>query len=511
MSEFGGKPRGEDVDWKAEKTKFEEAAELRDALRPAREAIFQLTFRNYEMSEEEKEGSFRLLEQSKHLFPKALELHHLSAVDLIRDLSLLTTVQEFEGDKGDFHDNKYVKFALEQILELSPFIEEAVRDKTRFRGILEKDAVDLYEELAKKGSGKQKAEAATLLDMHSEYIFAEMLKKDKFHKNTERFSIILNQGNEEEARRALEKFEQFLATATNYTHIAFTLSALYGAGESRISLEDRAEKAIIAQLEKYGLPKEVLQDWAVSTRFDSTHNAIFTNLMRLGEIESEVPGIAKFLYQEYGIADFGRYPKEMLIKQYKEKDVTNKPYGVIIYPRTDWNGAFYHDIDKFTELLKQLKGEFLLRVAECESKIDIARVLINFDKKYNLPNGDGQKISLLILGGHGSETSIQFGWKSDEMHNLNSSDLAGKGVRKTGGFFEDEPTIILASCSTGAEAGIAQELSKTFNAKVIAPKIPTNVLGYYGSRKKGQKKFRFHARFRDKDAKNLYEAGHKTK
>jgi hypothetical protein len=198
------------------------------------------------------------------------------------------------------------------------------------------------------------------------------------------------------------------------------------------------------------------------------------------------------------------------MQQFKEKDVTDKPYGVILFPRTDHNGAFYNDVQKFRDLLEQLKGEFLLRVVECESKIDIARALIKFDKKYNLPGGKGQKISLLIIGGHGTEKSIQFGDKSDEMHRLVSSDLGGRGLHKTGKFFEDNPTIILESCSTGANRGIAQELSDIFDAKVIAPEVPTTVMSYHASKRRGQERFRFHARyltFDGKDVKNVYNDG----
>ena len=67
------------------------------------------------------------------------------------------------------------------------------------------------------------------------------------------------------------------------------------------------------------------------------------------------------------------------------------------------------------------------------------------------------------------------------------SDLRGSGARKAVDFFDENPTFILASCSTGAKEGIAQELSSVFHAKVIAPENPTSVLGYFMRASAGDK------------------------
>lgn len=147
-----------------------------------------------------------------------------------------------------------------------------------------------------------------------------------------------------------------------------------------------------------------------------------------------------------------------------------------------------------------------MRAFECESKQDIARVLIKSEKKYN-PEGKGHKISLLILGGHGSEDSIHFGgWYKRNI--LYLEDLAGRGVGRTNRFFEKNPTFILASCSTGADRGIGQELSKTFGAKVIAPKVPTNVEKFYAGKRPGGK-WRFNAQFIVKGSETVYMQGEK--
>jgi hypothetical protein len=141
--------------------------------------------------------------------------------------------------------------------------------------------------------------------------------------------------------------------------------------------------------------------------------------------------------------------------------------------------------------------------------MDVARALIELNKKYNPPDGSGHKISLAIIGGHGTEDSIRFGG-DDERHALLSQDLQGRGIQRTGEFFEDKPTFILVSCSTGADKGIGQKLSEVMGAKVIAPKIPTHIREYYVGKRRGGN-FRFNARYADDkkegDIRSVYVGG----
>ena len=83
----------------------------------------------------------------------------------------------------------------------------------------------------------------------------------------------------------------------------------------------------------------------------------------------------------------------------------------------------------------------------------------------------------------------------------------GGRAQRAGQFFVDNPTIILSSCSTGAEGGIGQELSKRFGAKVIAPKEPTSMAEIHASKNRGQNEFRFNATYAARDSKKLYKSG----
>lgn len=235
------------------------------------------------------------------------------------------------------------------------------------------------------------------------------------------------------------------------------------------------------------------------------NDTVYSNIKTIQQLEKSYPGVCRFLWDEFHIADFGRYPKEVLLKQRENFHDLRNPYGLVVFPRDDWNGAFYADKMALERMFEQLNGEFGLRVFECEGKVDVVRALKKCDDTYNPPDGSGHKISLLILGGHGTENSIRFGG-NDKRHVLYTEDLARKVSGKAGEYLDENPTIILASCSTGAENGIGQELSKRFGAKVVAPKKPSAIIDLHASRNRGGK-FRFNATYAKNDLKNVYVQG----
>jgi hypothetical protein len=467
--------------------------------------IIDLYYNVDKLQSDERVSTLRSLEESMPLW-KTMLRYSLNAHIVIERLEDLLRVTDNEKDEPS--DNEFVKFGLRLIEELAPEIEECY--KVNGEGTLGLHRImRLYHELIEQGDRYQQMAGAHFLSQHMDW-FSQMSKGlIEYRMNTQRLSDIIRYGRKEERFIALEILEKFLNDTSNNEEKIYIATKL-------LEMEDKgaeyiARRVILNLIAEYGLPYfDITSAWTRSSDLVSQPQRIRENLECMDALEKKNPGICIYLYKENGICDFGRYPVEMLEKQYEERENTNSPYGVVMYPRDDWNGAFYHNKDAFEGLLKDLKGEFLLRVAECEGKMDIARMLLKFDKTYGGANGN--KISLLILGGHGTENSIRFGnsdfrGSDDEKHVLHTKDLEGKGVRKTGNFFDEKPTIILASCSTGAEGGIAQELSKVFNAKVIAPKIPTNVKSYHASKNRGQEKFRFHAQYRDENAKNLYQQG----
>ena len=341
----------------------------------------------------------------------------------------------------------------------------------------------------------------------------DLLDQNRSRQAIQALTLIRQKGTPEQSLMAAETAKSALEKIRDQRFrikLQIQLVALLAGHESP---ERAAEgrRVVYQMLDEYHLPRELIVMWAKSgPDFDQV---IDKNLTAITKLENVRPGASEFLYREFGIADFGRYPTQLLNAQYEEADSLDKPYGVILFPRNDRNGAFYDNNFAFNELFERLQGEFGLRVVECEGKMDVARALIALNKKYNPADGNGHKISLAIIGGHGTENSIRFGG-GDERHALFTPDLMGRGVQRTSEFFEGNPTFILVSCSTGADKGIGQKLSEVMGAKVIAPKVPTSIDEYQVGKRRGGK-FRFNARYFDDykegGVKRVYVGGNERK
>lgn len=259
------------------------------------------------------------------------------------------------------------------------------------------------------------------------------------------------------------------------------------------------------EIQSWGLdPNTILKAWTEGHSTDRGLRGlagILENLPAAIYLESQKPGILKTLSEEFGVKNFGRYPAELLIAQYDEKDNTDKPYGVVLYPYSDWNGAFFQNKNPLREFYADVKDKYSIRVLEAGSKYDIARGLLNLKRRY----GAQHKISFAVIGGHGTKNSILFGGE-DERHTLMSQDLQGKGVRKTSEFFEPQPNIVLVSCSTGTNEGIGQQLSEMMGAKVTAPEIPTNIKTLRATIDQNGKLL-FDVKYQDEGTEKSYLAG----
>ncbi|MFA6321878.1 MAG: hypothetical protein WCX71_00170 [Candidatus Buchananbacteria bacterium] len=275
---------------------------------------------------------------------------------------------------------------------------------------------------------------------------------------------------------------EYIDAWEHYTEITSSLFERSEAFQSEAMTNGIEELDYI--LSDYNLSgRDFFRAWDLSDRRGDLSEVIRNNLNAVRALEETKPGVCQFLNQEFNIADFARYPNDLLIRQYEEADSLDKPYGVIIYPRSDHNGAFYNDCEVLKSLYDQVEKDLSLRVAECSGKLDFVRTLIKFDRRYNSSDQSGHKISLAIIGGHGTKDSIKFGRYNffkpgspeQERWSITTDDLTGQTAAGATKFFEKMPTIILSSCSTGAENGIGQKLSEVLGAKVIAPKEPTSI------------------------------------
>jgi hypothetical protein len=111
----------------------------------------------------------------------------------------------------------------------------------------------------------------------------------------------------------------------------------------------------------------------------------------------------------------------------------------------------------------------------------------------------------MLLGGHGQKDQIHFGDKVGG--SVNVEDIRGQGIKRLTEFFVPEATVILESCSTGSDQGIAEAISKFFGTKVIAPKVPTFMEEI--QIKKTEKGLDFKVEYFDDD-KSVFEKGVRT-
>ncbi len=225
---------------------------------------------------------------------------------------------------------------------------------------------------------------------------------------------------------------------------------------------------------------ELLRAWEEDGKYFGS--SAKRNLESMKRIEKERPGAIKYLFEECGIRDFRRYPENLLIKQFDQKDNLDIPYGFIISPIADHNGAFADDSGRYESIDTQLNDSYALRFYEGNSKYDLVRTLINLQRKYNPTNDPAKRIAFAIIGGHGTEQTIQFGAETAKTGaRLNSDDLDRQLTIFLSSLFKEDANIILQSCSTGAAEGIGQKLSQKLKRRVIAPNIPTHIKKFTAS------------------------------
>ncbi|MCR4325141.1 MAG: hypothetical protein NUV69_05675 [Candidatus Curtissbacteria bacterium] len=277
------------------------------------------------------------------------------------------------------------------------------------------------------------------------------------------------------------------------------------------------QEALPSFLERIGLPPEAtVEAWKLSSKEWSDQSTIsfdpvLDNLRSIGDLEYEIPGICSYLSSNFGIYDFGRYPEQMLIKQFKEADNKNLPYGVVLFPRSDWNGSFNNKWQALRGLFESLGDDYLVRVVEADSKIDISRMLRRLDRKY----GKNQKISFAVIGGHGTPTTIQFGDPTPRTdrsrglwyrrHIIDTRDFQDPRILGLPDYLIKNPTLILVSCSTGFVGGIGHQLSEMLSATVIAPSGDTFLRSIKAQNTNGR--LSFSVEYGDPNIAQLFEGG----
>jgi hypothetical protein len=146
-----------------------------------------------------------------------------------------------------------------------------------------------------------------------------------------------------------------------------------------------------------------------------------------------------------------------------------RPLAVVVYPKpeTDYNGAL-RDRNLAIDLIRRGYRVVYFEAGKDTGLFNAIRVA-----------GRYEKIPLLVIGGHGTRLSTQFGadYKLGEARILDISDLREMGGLRR--YLGKNSTIVLNSCSTGEgeerAANIANLLAIIFpNSTVFAPTKPSS-------------------------------------
>ena len=330
--------------------------------------------------------------------------------------------------------------------------------------IIQKLAIGIISDLF---SGDELQRRMGLALMKENIAVAETVVMDVDSDETNAFSNIIRQKVARcEDKELLDVFQLWLSSLVEKGDFNVGVLAAF----EHISGKNKKEyeSALAKFVESKGLDAEdMLKAWKQS------RGMFLFNPETLRKIEDERPGSGLVLNKEFSIKTFGRYPQEMLVDQYDLRD-QDVPYGIFLYAHGDHNGAFSQDIGVNRKLGEDVKGKYAIRISEANSIFEIGRRLVSSNLRY----GDKNKISFAIVAGHGTKDSIAFGDGALTQMGLSSKDvlskkhLKGEGVRRVKDFFVPNPEILLASCSTGKEKGIAQEMSGIFSANVTAPDVP---------------------------------------
>lgn len=214
-------------------------------------------------------------------------------------------------------------------------------------------------------------------------------------------------------------------------------------------------------LGQFGLNwQETLLAWRDSAEDSDNMTQLYTaNLSSLYSLEKKRPGAARILQDRFKLRSLGKYPMELLIRQYDERDDPSKPYGIVIWSTFDSGGDGYQDIDTFQGLFKQVdRLGYSLRIYECDTRQDVVKALKTTKQKYG-------KAEFGIVNSHGGpDTMVELSGR-----NIKADDLRRKSALIARDAFVEKPTFILYGCETGFSKGPADELSAITEGTVIAP------------------------------------------
>lgn len=220
---------------------------------------------------------------------------------------------------------------------------------------------------------------------------------------------------------------------------------------------------------------------------NDTENVAKRIMETIHAIEQVYPGAAAYFYEEHGICMFNRYPIDVLLQVYEDetgtitperkairKPTKNKGHMLVLYPHTDWNGAFENH-----EVLNNIQKDAVrqgltLHIAESGTRTGCLRHLAKTSKQYGA-------LKAAVIGAHADETLIRFGPNDEdiltleELQNVEAATMTPalqKKLQRMQSFFDPNAVIIFKSCSIGKQHGITHKISNLLKRITIGADRP---------------------------------------
>jgi hypothetical protein len=189
--------------------------------------------------------------------------------------------------------------------------------------------------------------------------------------------------------------------------------------------------------------------------------------MNIRFLENENPGICKVLYEKFGIVNFSRYSKELLIQQagLSDEQITDAD-TLVISSVADHNGAISAVVEEVSMFEEQIGDKdqgtpIFVEASGLDKLTEIGSAILAIRK--------GKPFERMYIDTHGNEDNITFGYETDGY--LDIKTLTEKGhdiVPLLYDLTTEHSLIICLGCYTGVDTGIARILS-FLQCRIIGP------------------------------------------
>lgn len=210
---------------------------------------------------------------------------------------------------------------------------------------------------------------------------------------------------------------------------------------------------------------------------------------RLEEIE---PGCVSYCESECNISHFARYPTDVILNMYRQKD-NYGPWGVVFVAKADHNGAFYYQ-RAMEEMHREIGDEFTTRIVEVDSIEDARRYGAALVAQYG-------EAGFGIVEAHGNPEGFDFGaervsqLEPDQETKESPQDVLGEEHAHTSmhafadliqELLVNQAGLCFLSCSTGKEEdSVGMEIAQAAGVEGVAPREDTNIHSF-GARVEGK-------------------------